>query len=40
VAHAVQINSDPDHYAKFWPEAKAVVEGLTGQAVPDTAPQG
>jgi hypothetical protein len=40
MAHAVQINADPDHYAKFWPEAKAVVEGLTGQTVPDTAPQG
>jgi len=40
MAHAVQINSDPDHYAKFWPEAKAVVEGLTSQKVPDTAPQG
>ncbi|WFR65868.1 hypothetical protein P9139_11950 [Curtobacterium flaccumfaciens] len=30
----------PDHYAKFWPEAKAVVEELTGQTVPDAAPQG
>jgi len=40
LAHAVQINSDPDHYAKFWPEAKAVVEGLTGEDVPDTVPQG
>lgn len=40
MAHAVQINSDPDHYAKFWPEAKSVVEGLTGETVPDTAPQG
>jgi hypothetical protein len=40
MAHAVQINSDPDHYAKYWPEAKAVVEGLTGETVPDTAPQG
>ncbi|WIB01298.1 MULTISPECIES: hypothetical protein [unclassified Curtobacterium] len=40
MAHAVQINSDPDHYAKFWPEAKTIVEGLTGQTVPDTAPQG
>lgn len=40
MAHAVQINADPDHYAKYWPEAKAVVEGLTGQTVPDTAPQG
>ncbi|WP_144714314.1 hypothetical protein [Curtobacterium pusillum] len=39
VAHAVQINSDPDHYAKFWPEAKAVVEGLTGESVPDTVAQ-
>lgn len=40
MAHAVQINSDPDHYATFWPEAKAVVEKLTGETVPDTAPQG
>ncbi len=40
MAHAVQINADPEHYAKFWPEAKAVVEGLTGETVPDTAPQG
>jgi hypothetical protein len=40
MAHAVQINADPDHYAKFWPEAKAVVEGLTGETVPDAAPQG
>ncbi|GAA3339062.1 hypothetical protein GCM10017714_12990 [Curtobacterium pusillum] len=39
LAHAVQINSDPDHYARFWPEAKAVVEGLTGQTVPDAAPE-
>jgi hypothetical protein len=40
MAHAVQINSDPEHYAKSWPAAKAVVEGLTGETVPDTAPQG
>jgi hypothetical protein len=40
VAHAVQINSDPEHYAKFWPEAKAVVEGLTGETVPDAVTQG
>lgn len=40
VAHAVQINSDPEHYARFWPEAKAIVEGLTGETVPDAAPQG
>ncbi len=38
MAHAVQVNSDPDHYAKSWPEAKAIVEGLTGETVPDTAP--
>ncbi|MFJ3380337.1 MULTISPECIES: hypothetical protein [unclassified Curtobacterium] len=40
MAHAVQVNADPDHYAKFWPTAKQVVEGLTGETVPDTAPQG
>lgn len=40
MAHAVQVNADPDHYARSWPAAKAVVEGLTGQSVPDTAPQG
>lgn len=40
IAHAVQVNSDPDHYAKFWPRAKQIVEGLTGQTVPDDAPQG
>jgi len=39
VAHAVQVNSDPEHYAKSWPEAKAIVEELTGETVPDTAPQ-
>jgi hypothetical protein len=40
MAHAVQVNADPDHYAKYWPTAKRVVEGLTGETVPDTAPQG
>jgi hypothetical protein len=40
MAHAVQVNADPDHYAKSWPAAKAIVEGLTGETVPDTAPQG
>lgn len=40
MAHAVQVNADPDHYTRFWPRAKAVVEGLTGQTVPDVAPQG
>ncbi|MBT2500942.1 hypothetical protein [Curtobacterium sp. ISL-83] len=39
-AHAVQINADPSHYAKYWPDAKVVVERLTGQTVPDAAPQG
>jgi len=38
-AHAVQINADPNHYAKFWPRAVQVVEGLTGQTVPEVAPQ-
>jgi hypothetical protein len=39
-AHAVQVNQDPNHYTKFWPRAKQVVEGLTGQAVPDVVAQG
>ncbi|MBE7162559.1 MAG: hypothetical protein INR72_15075 [Williamsia herbipolensis] len=39
MAHAVQVNADPDHYTKFWPRAKAVVHELTGQDVPDVAPQ-
>jgi hypothetical protein len=40
MAHAVQVNADPEHYAKYWPTAKRVVEGLTGETVPDQAPQG
>jgi hypothetical protein len=38
-AHSVQVNADPDHYAKFWTHATDVVEGLTGATVPDVAPQ-
>ncbi|MFZ7087691.1 hypothetical protein [Curtobacterium sp. RRHDQ10] len=38
-AHSVQVNADPDHYAKFWTRATEVVEGLTGQTVPEVAPQ-
>jgi murein DD-endopeptidase MepM/ murein hydrolase activator NlpD len=30
VAHRVQVNSDPYHYAKYWDSAVEVVEGLTG----------
>ena len=28
-AHAVQVNADPDHYTRWWPEAKEVVAALT-----------
>ncbi|KQO65147.1 hypothetical protein [Curtobacterium sp. Leaf261] len=38
-AHSVQVNADPDHYAKFWTQATEVVEGLTGADVPEVAPQ-
>lgn len=30
VAHRTQINSDPEHYAKYWPAAVDVVDGLSG----------
>ena len=30
VAHRTQINSDPEHYAKYWPAAVDVVEELSG----------
>ncbi len=40
VAHAVQVNADPDHYSRSWPAAKQIVETLTGETVPDTTPQG
>ncbi len=33
VAHRTQRNADPDHYARYWDDAVAVVEGLSG---PDT----
>jgi len=28
-AHAVQVNADPDHYARWWPEAQEVVAALS-----------
>jgi len=28
-AHAVQVNADPDHYTRWWPEAQEVVAALT-----------
>lgn len=30
VAHRTQVNKDADHYARYWPEAIALVESLTG----------
>lgn len=30
VAHAVQINADPNHYTKFWSDAQQVVAALVG----------
>lgn len=36
VAHRVQINADPQHYAGYWTRAMRVVEALTG--VSDAAP--
>lgn len=30
VAHQTQRNANPDHYTKYWTQAVAVVEGLTG----------
>ena len=32
VAHAVQINADPNHYAPFWSPAEQVLAALTGAA--------
>jgi hypothetical protein len=29
-AHAVQVNADPDHYAKWFPDAEVVVAALSG----------
>lgn len=34
VAHEVQRNADPNHYAKFWTDAQAVVAGLAPAAAP------
>ena len=36
VAHRVQINADPQHYAGYWTSAARVVDALTG--APDAAP--
>ncbi len=33
LAHTVQVNSDPNHYAPYWPSAVAVVQALTGTSV-------
>ncbi|AMM20658.1 hypothetical protein AX769_11535 [Frondihabitans sp. PAMC 28766] len=33
LAHTVQVNSDPYHYASYWPQAVAVVQALTGTSV-------
>ena len=30
VAHRTQINRDPDHYARYWPLAIALIESLSG----------
>jgi len=30
VAHRTQINRDPDHYARYWPRAVALIESLAG----------
>ena len=32
VAHRTQINADPNHYARYWPAAVALIEALSGQA--------
>ncbi|WP_235038021.1 peptidase M23 [Microbacterium sp. 18062] len=41
VAHRVQINADPQHYARYWDRATRVVDALTGTpgatALPDGA---
>lgn len=31
VAHRTQVNQDPDHYARYWPLAVAMIEELSGQ---------
>lgn len=37
VAHRVQRNADPHHYARYWSAAVAVVTALTGKPVASTA---
>lgn len=37
VAHRTQRNADPDHYARYWDDAVAVVEGLSGSDVSRTS---
>lgn len=34
--HRVQINSDPEHYARFADDATAVVDALSGECVSDS----
>ncbi|WP_066517375.1 hypothetical protein [Curtobacterium ammoniigenes] len=34
-AHTVQQNADPGYYQQFWPQAKTIVQQLTGHYVPD-----
>mgnify|MGYP001109809954 CR=1 FL=1 len=36
VAHRVQINRDPEHYAPYWPLAERIVAVLNDQTVVDT----
>jgi hypothetical protein len=36
VAHRVQINRDPTHYAPYWPLAERIVAVLDDQTVVDT----
>lgn len=33
VAHRTQRNADPDHYTRYWDDAVAVVEGLSGSDI-------
>ena len=37
VAHRTQVNRDPQHYARFWPAAVAVVESLEADPMTDAA---
>lgn len=30
IAHSVQVNEDPNHYASYWTDAQAVVSALSG----------